>query len=105
MSDYINRKGDEVRSALVKKAKSGKSTYYSELMENYYISRGYIGKILYCVADICHCNKESILTSLVEKKYGGIGKGYSCVVKKYNADINFEIEQKKCFNYWKNKNI
>jgi|GEM_PF-3800293 len=105
MSDYINSKQDEIRIALIKKAKSGKSTYYSELMENFHISRRWIGKILFCVADCCHKNNEPILTALVEHINGGIGDGYIKVVNAYGADINYKKEQEECFCYWKNKDI
>ena len=104
MSDYINSKYKEVREALIKKAVKGKSTYYSELMSEFHISRRWIGKILFCVADCCHSNKEPILTALVEHKRGGIGDGYIYVVRSYGADIDYKKEQEKCFKYWKNKN-
>ena len=93
MYDYINSKFYEVRIELAKKAKNGKSTYYSELMKNFQISRRWIGKILFRVADSCHTNNEPILTALVEHKRGGIGDGYLNVVNNFGADIDYKREQ------------
>ena len=104
MDDYINKKYIEVKNELIKKAINGESTFYSELMEKFHISRRWIGKILFRVADSCHSNHEPILSSLVERKGGNIGTGYSYVVLNYGADKDFRREQIKCFNYWKNKN-
>jgi hypothetical protein len=99
--DYI--KANEVRTALIEKAKKGRATYYSELMGRFHISRRWIGEILFRVADCCHSKKEPILTALVEYRRGGIGKGYFEVVKNNGADKDYRKEQEKCFNYWKNK--
>jgi hypothetical protein len=101
MYNYLDIKKVEVLEILIKMAKDRETTYYSKVMIDCHISRSKIGKILIKVAEYCYNNNEPILSSLVELKRGGIGKGYYCVVKQFNADRDYKKEQKKCFEYWR----
>jgi len=105
MDDYLNTKKVEVREILVRLAKNRETTYYSKIMTDCHISRSKIGKILIKVAEYCYDHDEPILSSLVEKKGGGIGEGYYYVVNQFRADRDYKKEQEKCFEYWENKKL